>query len=134
MSTKSTRSAYAKWAAPVIGIAVGIVYLIVMSLRGDPLIGLVMLGIMLAYTAIVIALSTRTEAGALLRGNADDERQRQIGLRSVAVTGEVLIMVVLGGMMYTLATGSSAIAIWAGVAAVGGATFIGATVVLSRWG
>lgn len=128
------RDTYSRWAVPAVGIVSGLAFLVMMIVRGDPGLGFTMLGIMLVYVAVVTLLSRRSEAGALLRGTAHDERQRDISTRAVAIAGQVLIVTILGGFFYTLATGSSAAAIWSGLAAVGGGTYIGASIALSRRG
>lgn len=122
------------WAVPVVGTAAGIIYLVIMLVRGEPLMGFILLGIMLVYVAVVVGLSKRSEAGAMLRGTATDERQRENGTRAVAITCHVLILAILSGAVFTMATGSSAFPIWGGLAALGGGTFVIATVALSRWG
>ncbi|MBO0852765.1 MAG: hypothetical protein J2P18_03245 [Nocardia sp.] len=128
------RDVYRKWAVPALGVIAGLAYLGVMCARGKPALGFAILAIMLVYVAVVLLLSRRSETGALLRGTANDERQRDISTRAIAITGQVLIVTILGGFFYSLATGSSAAGIWCGLAAVGGATFIVASFALSRWG
>lgn len=123
-----------KWTVPVVGTAAGIIYLVIMLIRGEPLMGFILLGIMLAYVAVVVGLSKRSEAGAVLRGTATDERQRENNTKAVALTCHVLILAILGGAVFTMATDSSAFPIWGGLAALGGGTYILATVALSRWG
>ncbi|WP_018180141.1 DUF2178 domain-containing protein [Jongsikchunia kroppenstedtii] len=128
------RRNFSKWATPALGVVIGLAYLGVMLARGKPALGFVMLGIMLVYVAAMLLLSRRTETGALLRGTANDERQRDINARALAITAQVLVVTILGGVFYSLAAGSSAAAIWCGLAAVGGATFVMAIIALSRRG
>ncbi|MDF0529865.1 hypothetical protein P0W64_09760 [Tsukamurella sp. 8F] len=134
MSSNTIRVRYAKWSVPAVGVVAGLAYLGIMLARGEPALGFAMLAIMLTYVAVVVLLRRRSETGALLGGGEADERQREIGVRAIAFTGQVLMLAILGGFFFTLATGSSAAAIWAGLAAVGGATFVAACIVLPRLG
>jgi hypothetical protein len=48
-----------------------------------------------------------TDVGALF-GSRPDERQASIGLRATALTGNVMVLVAIGGVVIATATGSSA--------------------------
>jgi len=48
-----------------------------------------------------------SDIGALL-GSKPDERQASIGMRATALTGNVMVLVAIGGVVVALAVGSSA--------------------------
>lgn len=48
-----------------------------------------------------------SDIGALL-GSKPDERQAGIGMRATALTGNVMVLVAIGGVVVALAVGSSA--------------------------
>jgi hypothetical protein len=65
---------------------------------------------------------TDSDFGALF-GSRPDERQTSIGMRATALTGNVMVLVAIGGVVIATATGSSA---WPFVlfCSVGAATFL----------
>jgi hypothetical protein len=90
--------------------------------------------VMLGYGAILLLFGRRSEPVALLAGEQSDERQRLVMLRASAATGQVLVVVLVGGAMWSLAAQSDAAAVFCGLCAVGGATFAGSTAWYSRRG
>lgn len=63
-----------------------------------------------------------SDVGALF-GSRPDERQASIGLRATALTGNVLVLVAIGGVVIATATGSSAWPFFL-FCSVGAATFL----------
>lgn len=117
-----------------VGAAVGLVYLIIGIVRGQWVEGvsgavIIALGLALAY-----GLRNRSEAAQLLSGPPTDERQAAISTRASAMTGQVLCGVLAVSWLAALATGSGSAETLGWLCFVGGVTFIGATVVLTRRG
>jgi hypothetical protein len=66
--------------------------------------------------------SRDSDVGALF-GSRPDERQASIGMRAIALTGNVLILVAIGGVVIATATGISAWPFFL-FCSVGAATFL----------
>ena len=80
---------------------------------------------------VVINL-TRSERFAQLRaGDRHDERQAQIGIESMAVSGAAVVLTALVGGVFELADGRSGP--FSLLCAVGGASFLLAQLLLPRW-
>jgi hypothetical protein len=103
-------------------------YLAIGLARGET--GLAVFGpvIMLAYAAVLLVLARRSETAGLLSSNPSDERQAQIMQRSIATTGLVLVVVLVGGALTTLALGSEKANTFCALCAVGGVAFVGSTI------
>jgi uncharacterized membrane protein len=116
------------WATPIFGVAMGIVYLVVFSIGGRPVDGLIGLGVMLAFSVAIVLAGRRSET---VRGLLDhrDERISAIDLRATAITALVMILAVLAGFVIQVARGQSG---WPYdmLAAAGGVTYLAAVVVL----
>ncbi|WP_370373863.1 hypothetical protein [Catenulispora sp. GP43] len=89
--------------------------------------------IMLAYAAVLVFGSRRSEAVALLRGESGDERRRSIEQRAAALTMYVLALVLVGGSLIALIRGKDT-ATWTTLCAVLGGTYLLSTIVLTRRG
>ncbi|NGO66866.1 DUF2178 domain-containing protein [Streptomyces boncukensis] len=122
-----------RWLVPAVGLLCGVGYVAVFLARGDPGMAAGGFAIMAGYTLFLVLLSRRSEAVALLRGEVEDERRQIISLRAAALTGHVLILVVLTGFAIELTRGNSAHP-WDLLAAVGGVTYLLATVFFTRRG
>ena len=83
--------------------------------------------IMLGYGAGLLLFGRRNEIVGLLAGTGSDERRVAVQLRATAAMGQVLVVVLLGGALVTLAAGSDLAWTFCWLCAVAGATFIGAT-------
>lgn len=106
----------------------GLAYLAIGVGTGQTRFGLVGLFIMLGYGAVLLVGHRRVEALALLGGSISDERQHDITQRALAFTANVLVIAVLGGFLVTLAMESDLAEVFAGLAALGGAAFLGGIV------
>lgn len=120
-------------AVTVLGVVIGFAYLALFLARHDVPMALGGLAIMLGYVAVVRLFAGRWEAAAVLGGDQGDERRRAIDERASAVAMRVLAAVLVGGFFVTTARGSDA-STWAMLSAVGGGTYIVATIVLTRRG
>jgi hypothetical protein len=125
------RKTATRLATPVLGLVLGLVMLAVFGIRGDWATGLVCLGVMAAYSAVLLGLGRRVEAVGLLGGDAPDERGREISTRAVAFAGHVLIVVTVAMFIVEVARGRDG-SPWAQLAAVGGLAFIGSSIWYSR--
>ncbi len=81
--------------------------------------------ILVGYAVLLFALSGRSEAVALLASHDMDERRRRIDEYAAATAGRVMALVLVGGFVVQLARGADAM-VWANLAAVFGAAYIGA--------
>jgi hypothetical protein len=87
-----------KWLVPATCVLAAGGYTAVFLARGDVATAVWAAGIMLAYGAVLVAFSRRSEVAALLRDSGHDERQVQINLRASALTAYsvILLAVVMG--------------------------------------
>lgn len=117
-----------RWSVPLVGLAIGIAYLVAAWISGNPVLGLEMLGIMLLFTAGLVIAATRSETvKGLLDGR--DERITSIDMKATAFAGAVLIVAIIGAFVVEIARGQDGLPYsWLG--AVGGVSYIGAIVVL----
>jgi hypothetical protein len=94
------------WATVVLGVGIGIVYLIGFAAGGKPLLGVGALAIMVAFTGALLLAGRRSET---VRGllNHRDERISAIDLRATAVTALAMIAVILVGFVVSIARGGS---------------------------
>jgi hypothetical protein len=118
------RSSRRHWATPIFGVSMGLVYLCVFTIGGEPGLGAVSLGIMLALSAAVAIAGRHSE---LVRGLLDrrDERIAGIDLKATALTAIAMVLVVLVGFVVEVARGKSG---WPydRIAALGGLAYMAA--------
>jgi hypothetical protein len=112
------------WATPVLGVTIGIIYLIGFAIGGKPLDGAIGLAVMVVFTAALMLVGRRSET---VRGLLDhrDERIAGIDLRATAVTALVMIGAVLVGFVIEVAHGRSG-APYDIIGAVGGLAYVAA--------
>jgi len=123
-----------RWAVPVTSAVFGLVYLAIGVAHNDWKFGLGGLAAMLVYAAVLLLFGRRSEAIGLLSGDQSDERRMDLQLRVAATTGYVMIVAVVAGAIITLAAQSQYSAVFAGLCALGGASWIGSTIWFSRKG
>jgi hypothetical protein len=127
MSTENERpgasGTYDSWAVPVVGLVLGVVMLAIQVWRDDLGLGLVLLGVMWGYVAIVVLLRRRGEIGELLAGGPSDERRDAIQVQALAVTGQVLIVALVVGFLVQMARGADTQP-WVWLGALGGGTYL----------
>ena len=121
------------WTVPVTAILIGAVFLAAYLAHHDVAMAVSGLAIMLAYAAVLVLGSRRSEAVSMLRGETGDERRRSIEMRASALTLHVLTLVLVGGYVVTLIRGEESMT-WAGLCGVLGATYLLSTIVLTRRG
>ncbi len=104
ITSRNKRLSY--WATVAVGVGIGIVYLIGFAAGGKPLLGLSALGVMVAFTGVLMLAGRRSET---VRGLLDhrDERISAIDLRATAVTALAMIAAILVGFVVSIARGGS---------------------------
>lgn len=122
-----------RWALPAISVALGLLLAGALWI-GDQPGGWWVIALFVAYAVFLYALSPRSEVVALMSGEARDERQRSINERATALTGNVLIWVLVGGFLVTTAVGSDLAVVFSSLSAFAGLTWLTALVVLTRRG
>ena len=117
-----------RWAAPLVGLTIGIAYLIAAWISGNPVLGLEMLAIMLLFTGGMVIAARRSETvKGLLDGR--DERITSIDLKATACAGGVVLITIIGAFVVEIARGQDGLPYsWLG--ALGGVTYIGAVIAL----
>jgi hypothetical protein len=119
-----------KWFLPSFCVALGLVIFGAQWIGGDAGSGLVSLGIMSAFGALVL-FGGRSETIRGLRGDGRDERFAQIDLRATAATGMVLIVAVIVAFLVEIARGHDGSPYtWLG--ALAGVAYVAAVAFL-RW-
>jgi len=88
--------------------------------------------IMVAYGVGLLLFGRRNELVGLLAGTGSDERRVAVQMRATAAMGQVLVTVLLGGAVVTLAAGSDLAWTFCWLCAVGGCSFIAALAWFAR--
>ncbi|GAA5196033.1 hypothetical protein GCM10023322_64050 [Rugosimonospora acidiphila] len=127
--SRSARHAVAYWSLPALSIVAGLGYLVAAGIGGHPWLGAVMLGVMVLFAGAVLAGGRYSET---VRGLLDrrDERIVSIDAQAAAVTGQVLLTVLVVAAVVEFARGHSG-APYSWLAVIGTLTYVGA-VVLGR--
>ena len=92
------------WAVPLVCVLLGLAFLAVFWISGNPGAGLGSLAVMVGY-GLLLLLGGRSEIVRTLRGQAPDERYGMFDLRATAITGTVTLSVLVWGTLYQLAQG-----------------------------
>lgn len=129
MSTKTTSKAQ-RWIVPVFALVIGVAMFVVGTIAEDVWLGLIMFAIMAAYATILVVFR-RSEPVAMLGEEGGDERRRMIQLRAGSFTTNVLAIVVVGGFFVDVLRGGDGEP-WTWLGLIGGVSFVGSLVVLSR--
>ncbi|HEY9375638.1 MAG TPA: hypothetical protein VIQ02_00905 [Jiangellaceae bacterium] len=121
-----------RWAAPAVGLTIGIAYLIAAWISGNPVLGLEMFAIMLLFTGGMVLAAKRSETvKGLLDGR--DERITSIDLKATAFAGAVVLITIIGAFVVEIARGQDGLPYtWLG--ALGGVTYISAVIALRMRG
>jgi len=117
-----------KWFLPLFSVALGLLLFAAQWVGGNPGSGLVSLGIMTAFGALVL-LGGRSETIRGLRGDGRDERFRQIDIHATAIAGLAVIIAIIAAFVVELARGHDGSPYgWLG--AVAGLSYLVAVIVL----
>ena len=92
------------WAVPLLCALLGLAFLTVFWIAGNPGAGLGSLAVMVGY-GLLLLVGGRSEIVRTLRGQAPDERYGMFDLRATAITGTVTLSVLVGAALYELARG-----------------------------
>ena len=115
-----------KWFLPLFSVALGVMMLVAQAIGGHTGQGLLSLGIMTVFGALVW-FGGRSETIRGLRGDGRDERFAQIDLRATAFAGLAIILAVIVGFVIEVARGHQGTPYtWLG--AIGGLAYIAAIV------
>jgi hypothetical protein len=118
----------------VVAAVVAVAYAVIGLARQNYQLAAIGPAIMIAYAVVLFLFRGRSEPIGMLAGNRADERQAQVQLRAVAATGQVLVATLVVGAMWSLAAGWDSANVFCILCAIGGAAFIGFTVLYSRRG
>ena len=118
------------WAAPLVCVVLGLVFLTVFWISGNPGAGLGSLAVMVGY-GLLLLLGGRSEIVGTLRGQAPDERYGMFDLRATAITGTVTLSVLVGAALYELARGQDP-SPYVLIIAIAAVTYL-ATLLWLRW-
>jgi hypothetical protein len=134
MPTTSSRSRSiqrSRWFMPAFSIALGLVMLSAFWAGGSPGEGAGALAVMVLAALVFAIGARRSETISGLGGPGRDERWERIDLSANALTGMVLITVVLGAWLWEVASGRDGEP-YTQLAALAGVTYVVAVVVLRR--
>ena len=117
-----------KWFLPLVAVGLGVAMLAAMWIGGNLDTGLLSLGVMVAFGALIL-LGGRSETIRGLRGDGGDERFRQIDVAATAIAGLTVITAVIVAFLVEVARGEDGMPFsWLG--AVGGIAYLVAVAVL----
>jgi hypothetical protein len=121
-----------KWFLPLFAVALGLIMFAAEWVGGHPQSGVITLGIMTAFGVFVL-LGGRSETIRGLRGDARDERFRQIDIHATALAGLAVIVAIIVAFLVEIARGHSGSPYtWLG--AIAGISYVAAIVVLRMRG
>ena len=124
----TTKTSRKYLATPIFGVLMGVVYLVALSVAGQPVYGVLALAVMVVFSGALLLARRRSET---VKGLLDhkDERISAIDLRATAITALALIAVILVAFVVEIARGQSG---WpySMLGFVGGVTYIVAVIVL----
>ncbi|WP_329235701.1 hypothetical protein OG417_30205 [Actinoallomurus sp. NBC_01490] len=112
-----------RWLVPGLCVVAGAGYAAVFLAHHRPIAAVIGAGVMLAYALVLVIFSRRSEAVALLREDAPDERRALITTRAAATTLYALMVLSVIMLFVQLARGADPGA-WGVVSGVGGFVFI----------
>ena len=131
MRTAPSKPLYrSRWYMPAFSVFLGLLMLGAFAIGGDVGDGLFALGVMVVLAAGILVFG-RNETVRGLSGPGRDERWAKIDITASALTGIVLIAVIIGAFLVEVARGEDGQP-WSQLGAVGGVTYIIA-VALLRW-
>jgi hypothetical protein len=120
-----------RWFMPGFALLIGAVMLAAFWIGCNPGEGLGALGVMAAVAALFFFGARRSETLAGLGGPARDERWERIDIHATALSGLVLVLVIIGAFLVEVAQGQDG-SPYSALGAVGGVAYIAAVAFL-RW-
>jgi hypothetical protein len=120
-----------RWFMPSFSLLLGLVMLGAFWIGGDLGQGLFSLGVMAFVAALFFFGARRSETLAGIGGPARDERWERIDVHASALTGLVLVLVIIGAWLVEVAQGKDGTP-YAQLGAVGGVAYVAAAAFLRR--
>ena len=131
MRTTANRPIYrSRWWMPGFSFSLGLIMLAAFWIGDNVGDGLMALGVM-SLVAAIFLFGTRSETLQGLGGPGRDERWAMIDVHATALTGLVLIAVIIGAWLVEVARGEDG-SPYAGLGAVGGIAYVLIVAVLRR--
>jgi hypothetical protein len=115
-----------RWFVPLSAAVAGLIFFGAEAIGGDPGGGLVSLGIMVAFGALVL-LGGRSETIRGLRGDGRDERFQRMDVNATAFAGTIVILAIIVAFLVELAEGKNG-GPYGWLGAVAGLSYIAAVV------
>jgi hypothetical protein len=129
MQTATSRPFYrSRWWMPAVSVFLGVLMLVAFLIGGQPGTGFASLAIMVALAALFF-FGGRSETLRGLGGPGRDERWAMIDVHATALSGSVVIAVIIGAFLVEVASGRDG-SPYAALGAVGGLAYVIAVVVL----
>jgi hypothetical protein len=122
-----------RWIVPGFSVALGAVIFAVSAIAGNLYAALGGAGVMVAYAAVLVVFGRRSESVALLGGDVADERRKMLADKATLFAAYVLITVLIVMWLWEIGHGRDG-SPYAELSALGGVSFLGATIVLGRRG
>jgi Na+/melibiose symporter-like transporter len=130
-TTTDDRRGARRWVVPGLCVLFAAGYAAVFLAGDRPLMAAIGAAVMLAYGLVLVLFSRRSEAIALLREDAPDERRSMITTKAAASTLYVLVALSVTMLFVRLARGTDP-GTWGVICCVGGFAFIVSIVYESR--
>jgi hypothetical protein len=131
MQTATSRPFYrSRWWRPLFSVFLGLLILGAFALGGNVRDGFMSFGVMLAL-AVAILLGSRSEIVRGLAGQGRDERWAMIDIHATALTGMVLVTVIIGAWLVEIARGEDGMP-YSALGAVGGVAYVVFVLLLRR--
>lgn len=118
------------WLMALVPVGLGAIILAAEAASGELSSGLVWFAVLAAFGAL-LAFGGRFDTVRQARGGTEDEREALINTRAMAAAGQLLVLVLTGCIVYTLARGDDPQP-YTQLMAVGGAGYAVALLVLRR--
>jgi hypothetical protein len=129
MQTAASKPYYRRrWWMPAVALFLGLAMLVAFWIGDNVTEGLISFGVMAAL-AVGVVVFGRSETVSGLSGPGRDERWAQIDIHATALTGMVLITVIIGAFLVEVARGEDGQP-WSQLGAVGGIVYIIAVAIL----
>lgn len=126
----SHRPAQTRWNHPLMTLALGAIMGVAAWIGGEPGLGLALFGLFVVLTVAVRVATARSER--FRETFAADERWGVADMQAGRLAAIAMMTVLLAGFVYELARGRTLDPVAALTMAIGGLTYSGAQVVLSR--
>jgi hypothetical protein len=123
---------HSRWFQPLLAIALGVVLLAVGAIGGHPGEGTAGFAVMVGF-AIFLLAAGRSDSVRAMRGDGRDERFQLMQLKAASFAARLVLVAVVVGFLVEIGRGNSG-APYSWLSALGGASFLAATLHLHRRG